>query len=314
MASKKGLSADEIASILEEQVGLPEAEIYITPTDNPLLSDEDSGDEEETNFDHLSGNQLKAVSEARITKVVSGEIVTEEPAATKQITDQRETFLVEKNDTANVIESSKADSSEENLNEARKNIDSIATTEENSNQSDVYATDKTDTKNQAADGKLLMLEESNVLDPGLKNKAPPLLHRSQAVPVIQVKEANLKLSMILTHTKTGTLISEESSEDEFQKDIMAPTRSSSYARKISKVTAAVSTPDVTHSASTVSQTLNQPVTSTLASNNNAGPNIPDLKSVASTPVSTSNTESSVSTTVNILSPVKKAGSMSVFLQ
>nr|CAD7463814.1 unnamed protein product [Timema tahoe] len=71
------LSSDEIAAILEEQVGLLEAEIYITPPDNPLLSDEDSGDEEETNFDHLIGNQLKAVSEARITKVVSGEIVTE---------------------------------------------------------------------------------------------------------------------------------------------------------------------------------------------------------------------------------------------
>nr|CAD7264051.1 unnamed protein product [Timema shepardi] len=72
------LSADEIAAILEEQVGLLEAEIYITLPDNPLLSDEDSGDEEETNFDHLSGNQLKAVSESRITKVFSGEIRTEE--------------------------------------------------------------------------------------------------------------------------------------------------------------------------------------------------------------------------------------------
>nr|CAD7264704.1 unnamed protein product [Timema shepardi] len=80
------LSADEIASILEEQVGLLEAEIYITPPDNPLLSDEDSGDEEETNFDHLSGNQLKAVSEARITKVVSGEIVTEEVQFFEELT------------------------------------------------------------------------------------------------------------------------------------------------------------------------------------------------------------------------------------
>nr|CAD7595708.1 unnamed protein product [Timema genevievae] len=86
MASKKGLSADEIAAILEEQVGLLEAEIYITPPDNPLLSDEDSGDEEETNFNHLSGNQLKAVSEARITKVVSGEIVTEEVQFFEELT------------------------------------------------------------------------------------------------------------------------------------------------------------------------------------------------------------------------------------
>nr|CAD7266215.1 unnamed protein product [Timema shepardi] len=80
------LSADEIAAILEEPVGLLEAEIYITPPDNPLLSDEDSGHEEETNFDHLSGNQLKAVSEARITKVVSGEIVTEEVQFFEELT------------------------------------------------------------------------------------------------------------------------------------------------------------------------------------------------------------------------------------
>nr|CAD7417443.1 unnamed protein product [Timema poppensis] len=46
-----------------------------------------------------------------------------------------------------------ADSSEENLNKASKNIDASATTEENANQLDVCATDKTDTKNQAADGK-----------------------------------------------------------------------------------------------------------------------------------------------------------------
>nr|CAD7576640.1 unnamed protein product [Timema californicum] len=37
--------------------------------DSPMISDEDSEDEEEINFDHLSENQLKAVSEARITKV-----------------------------------------------------------------------------------------------------------------------------------------------------------------------------------------------------------------------------------------------------
>nr|CAD7268265.1 unnamed protein product [Timema shepardi] len=76
-----------------------------------------------------------------------------QPAATKQKTDQRETFLVAKNDTTNVTESSKADSSEENLNKASKNIDASATTEGNANQLDVCAPDRTDTKNQAADGK-----------------------------------------------------------------------------------------------------------------------------------------------------------------
>nr|CAD7579053.1 unnamed protein product [Timema californicum] len=75
-----------------------------------------------------------------------------QPAATKQKTDQRETFLVAKNDTTNFTESSKADLSEENLNKSSKNIDTSATTEENANQLNVFNTDKTDTKNQAADG------------------------------------------------------------------------------------------------------------------------------------------------------------------
>nr|CAD7419355.1 unnamed protein product [Timema poppensis] len=113
--------------------------------------------------------------------------------------------------------SDSGDSSEENLNKASKNIDESVTIEENANQLDVCATDKTGTKNQAADGKtpeargeksyhfLLEILESIVLDPGLTNKAPHLLHRSQVVPVIQVMEANLKLSMILMQTKTGNL-------------------------------------------------------------------------------------------------------------
>nr|CAD7430234.1 unnamed protein product [Timema monikensis] len=47
----------------EEIMGLLVVEIYIFPPDNPLLSDEDSGNEKEINFDHLSGNQPKAISE-----------------------------------------------------------------------------------------------------------------------------------------------------------------------------------------------------------------------------------------------------------
>nr|CAD7264922.1 unnamed protein product [Timema shepardi] len=230
-------------------------------------------------------------------------------AATKQKTDQRETFLVAKNDTTNVIESSKADSSEENFNKARKNIDASVTIEENANQLDVYATDKADTKSQATDGKTpeargihrsrSRSDESNSSSSSESSSSSDSSDGSESEVVDDTDaDKNWKPSS-----------DEESSEDEFQKNIdrvfMAQTPSSSDSRKVSKVTATVSTPDVTHSASTVSQTPNLPVTSKPASNNNAVPNIPDLQSVASTPVSTSNAETYVATTVDILSPVKK---------
>nr|CAD7258478.1 unnamed protein product [Timema shepardi] len=225
-------------------------------------------------------------------------------AATKQKTDQRETFLVAKNDTTNVIESSKADSSEENFNKARKNIDASVTIEENANQLDVYATDKADTKSQATDGKTpeargihrsrSRSDESNSSSSSESSSSSDSSDGSESEVVDDTDaDKNWKPSS-----------DEESSEDEFQKNIdrvfMAQTPSSSDSRKVSKVTATVSTPDVTHSASTVSQTPNLPVTSKPASNNNAVPNIPDLQSVASTPVSTSNAETYVATTVDIL--------------
>lgn len=72
------MTTDELLAILEEDTGFSEADIFITPPENPYLSDEDSGDECENDINHLSGNQLRSSAEARVTKYVDGEIVTDE--------------------------------------------------------------------------------------------------------------------------------------------------------------------------------------------------------------------------------------------
>lgn len=64
------LTAEEIISILEADDNIVEAKMFIGPPDDPFLSDGDSGDEDgdETNVNHLSGNQLRGIAEAQITK------------------------------------------------------------------------------------------------------------------------------------------------------------------------------------------------------------------------------------------------------
>nr|CAD7395008.1 unnamed protein product [Timema cristinae] len=161
-------------------------------------------------------------------------------AATKQKTEQRETFLVAKNDTTNVTESSKADSAEENLDKASKNIDASATTEENANQLDGCATDKTDTKNQAADEKTLEArgihrsgsrsDESSSSSSSSESSSSSDSGDGSESEVADATDAD---------KNWNPSSDEESSEDEFQKYIdrvfIAQTPSSSDARKVSKV-------------------------------------------------------------------------------
>lgn len=45
------------------------AVIYVSPPDNYLNSDEDSGGEDDLNVNHLSGSQLRAQAEATVTRI-----------------------------------------------------------------------------------------------------------------------------------------------------------------------------------------------------------------------------------------------------
>lgn len=60
---------EEILGFLEDEEGATSAAIYVSPPDNHLNSDEDSGEEDDYNINHLSGNQLRAQAEATVTRI-----------------------------------------------------------------------------------------------------------------------------------------------------------------------------------------------------------------------------------------------------
>ncbi|CAG9571431.1 unnamed protein product [Danaus chrysippus] len=67
MSHRRILSVNDIISHLEDNDDVLSADIYITPPDNYDKSDEDSGDEESSNINHLSRQQLLAQAEFRAT-------------------------------------------------------------------------------------------------------------------------------------------------------------------------------------------------------------------------------------------------------
>ncbi|XP_039287939.1 piggyBac transposable element-derived protein 3-like [Nilaparvata lugens] len=75
MASQERLTLDEIASALMEDDDCIDGYITILPTGD--LSDEDSGDEDDDNLDHLPGNILLSEAEATVKRFVDGEVVKE---------------------------------------------------------------------------------------------------------------------------------------------------------------------------------------------------------------------------------------------
>lgn len=52
------------------------ADIFVTPPENHLQSDEDSGDEDTCDMNHLTGNQLRAEAELHVSKVGESGIET----------------------------------------------------------------------------------------------------------------------------------------------------------------------------------------------------------------------------------------------
>lgn len=68
------LSVNDIISHLEDNDDVLSADIYITPPDNYDKSDEDSGDEESSNINHLSRQQLLAQAEFRATVSSQNEV------------------------------------------------------------------------------------------------------------------------------------------------------------------------------------------------------------------------------------------------
>lgn len=72
------MNTDQLIAYLESEEFIMEANVYIGPPEDHFLSDEDSGDEEDTHVNHLTGNQLRAPVEAKVKKLVDGELVDEE--------------------------------------------------------------------------------------------------------------------------------------------------------------------------------------------------------------------------------------------
>ena len=57
------LSLDEVVALVEHENDDETVEVYIEPPDANILTDEDSGDDDDVN--HLSGNQLRALAEIK---------------------------------------------------------------------------------------------------------------------------------------------------------------------------------------------------------------------------------------------------------
>lgn len=62
------LTLEEILAFLDDDDQVSSAKVFTTPPENHLLSDEDSGDEESPNINHMTGNQLRAEAELHLTK------------------------------------------------------------------------------------------------------------------------------------------------------------------------------------------------------------------------------------------------------
>lgn len=77
------LNVEEIASALEE-LDVIEGDVFILPPENPLLSDQDSGDENEPDITHFTGNQLRGAAEVR------GKILTDEGIINIDISTQQD--------------------------------------------------------------------------------------------------------------------------------------------------------------------------------------------------------------------------------
>ena len=58
----------EVISMLEDDDEFTEADIYVTPPNDPMCSDEDSGDEENMTVNNLSHRQLKAEAEVTVKR------------------------------------------------------------------------------------------------------------------------------------------------------------------------------------------------------------------------------------------------------
>jgi len=64
--TRRKYSVEEVVAMLEEEEDFVDAEIVITPPENQDVSDEDSGQEDETEISTLSGKQLNAEAEVRV--------------------------------------------------------------------------------------------------------------------------------------------------------------------------------------------------------------------------------------------------------
>ncbi|KAG8300037.1 hypothetical protein J6590_085998 [Homalodisca vitripennis] len=63
---------EEVTALFDE-VDFLEADVFIQPPENPLLSDEDSGDDGDTDFTHFTGNQLRGAAELKAKQFTNDE-------------------------------------------------------------------------------------------------------------------------------------------------------------------------------------------------------------------------------------------------
>lgn len=76
------MNIEEIAAVFDE-LDLLEADVFILPPENPLLSDEDSGEENDADITHFTGNQLRGGAEMR-AKQLTDECIVNLEILTKQ--------------------------------------------------------------------------------------------------------------------------------------------------------------------------------------------------------------------------------------
>ncbi|XP_046686779.1 piggyBac transposable element-derived protein 3-like [Homalodisca vitripennis] len=74
MDQNNWLNVEEVTALFDE-VDFVEADVFIQPPENPLLSDEDSGDDGDTDFTHFTGNQLRGAAELKAKQFTNDGIV-----------------------------------------------------------------------------------------------------------------------------------------------------------------------------------------------------------------------------------------------